>query len=368
MSTTTENLSPASSSVSVPVAPVRAAVIGLGRIGWDHHAKTIISHPGFELSAVCDIDAKRTEEAHILSVCAQYQSVPDLVADPNVELVIVASQSIDHEPMTLKALEAGKHVLCEKPAALSSKGVQRMIDAANQSGVKFTVHHNYRVAGEFLYIRETIASGILGEVVRVKRRNVGFGRRNDWQVLKKYGGGMTGNWGIHLVDQCLCLADSPIRDVWGDVKQVFNPGDAEDDIKAIVRLESGLTLDIDMSSVNAAPEPSWVIMGSTGTLWIIGGECHLQFFDPKELPSIEVNDGTQAVGRRYGVVSDAPTEIPWQRRTEKPNPTGTYPSFYDNLLSAIRYGAELIVTPESALQTYQVLDEVRQGTRFAPED
>jgi len=327
-----------------------------------------MSHPGFTLAAVCDIDAKRTAEARAASGCAEYHTVPDLVADPNVELVIVASQSIDHEPMTLKALEAGKHVLCEKPAALSSKGVQRMIDAANKSGVKFTVHHNYRVSGEFLYIKEIIASGILGQVVRVKRRNVSFGRRNDWQVLKKYGGGMTGNWGIHLVDQCLCLGDAPIRDVWGDVKQVFNPGDAEDDIKALIRLESGMTFDVDMSSINAAPEPAWVIMGSTGTLWVTGGECHLQYFDPKELPSIEVNDGTQAVGRRYGVVSDAPTEIPWQRWTGKPEPKGTYPSFYDNLLAAIREGAELIVTPESALQTYKVLDEVRAGTRFAPED
>lgn len=345
--------------------PIRCGVVGLGRIGWAYHAQEIIKHPGFTLAAVCDLEQSRLEEAHQLTGCATYTGFPELIGDANVELVIVASQSIDHEPMTLAALEAGKHVLCEKPAALNATGVARMNAAAQNAQRIFSVHHNYRLNSEFLYVREQIQSGVLGQIQRIKRRNQSFSRRNDWQVLRKYGGGMTGNWGIHLVDQCLCLLDSPIRDVWGDVKQIFNPGDAEDDIKAIIRGESGMTLDIDMSSACAAPEPTWVVSGNHGTLWITGNKAHLKFFDPGELPALEVQDGHLAAGRKYGVTSGS-VEIPWQEREEPTVPSGTYAGFYDNLLDAIREQKELLVTPQSALQTYEILDLIRKGSAFEP--
>jgi predicted dehydrogenase len=242
-----------------------------------------------------------------------------------------------------------------------------MMAAARDAGQLLTMHHNYRWNPEFLYIREIIQSGVLGQVFRIKRRVQSFSRRNDWQTLRKYGGGMTGNWGIHLVDSCLCLLDSDVAEVWGDVKQVFNPGDAEDDIKAIIRGKSGMTLDIDMTSVNAAPEPSWVVMGNCGTLWSEGGKAHLKYFDPQELPPLEANDLPYAVGRRYGV-SSGEDPIPWNERGEPMKPRETYPSYYDILFEAVRENGEPPVTVESALQTYQVLDDIRKGSRFAPEE
>lgn len=355
-----------SSNVSSNQMPIRAAVVGLGRIGWEYHAQVLMQKETFELSAVCDVEEGRLEKAHQASGCATYRNYMELLSDANVELVVIASQSIDHEPMSIEALQAGKHVLCEKPAALSAYGVSRIIAAAQEAGRVFTVHHNYRLSAEFLYVREIIQSGALGEVFRIKRRNQGFGRRNDWQVLRKYGGGMTGNWGIHLVDQCLCLLDSPIRDVWGDVKQVFNPGDAEDDIKAIIRAESGMTLDIDMTSVNAAPEPSWVVLGNCGTLWIQNDQAHLQFFDPKQLPPLQATDLHRAIDKNEAVGVQPSTEIPWQTRQEAPRPRGAYQDFYDNLSGAIRQHKPLLVEPESALRTYEVLDQIRAGTPFAP--
>jgi scyllo-inositol 2-dehydrogenase (NADP+) len=345
--------------------PIRCGIVGLGRIGWAHHAQSIIQHGGFELAAACDILEERREEAKAATGCATYSSLDELLKDDNVELVIVATQSIDHEPMSIAALKAGKHVLCEKPAAQSAKGIKRMIAAANKSGTLLTMHHNLRLNPEFLYVREVIKSGIIGKPFRIKRRHQAFNRRNDWQVLRKYGGGMTGNWGIHLVDACLQLLDSPVKDVWGDVKHVFNPGDAEDDIKALIRGESGMALDIDMNSTCAAPEPTWVVCGDSGTLWIDGKTAHLKYFDRKKLPKLKVNDLPYAIDRRYGVIP-GPDAIPWQEREEEVKPKKTYPSYYDNLRDAVRKGKPLLVTPESALQTYEALDAIRKGGPFAP--
>ncbi len=345
--------------------PVRCGIVGLGRIGWCHHAQTISQHGGFELTAVCDVEAERRDEAKAAANCATYARFEELLADKNIELVIVATQSVDHEAMTIAALKAGKHVLCEKPAAQGAAGVKRMIAAAKKSGTLLTMHHNYRLNPEFLYVREVMQSGILGKIVRMKRSHQGFARRNDWQVLRKYGGGMTGNWGIHLVDACLQLLDSPVQDVWGDVKQVFNPGDAEDDIKAIIRGTSGMTLDIDMNSTNAAPEPSWVVAGDCGTLWLDGKTAHIKFFERKKLPKLAVNDLHLALGRAYGVQPN-PDLIPWQEREEAIVPKKKYASFYDNLFDAIRKQKPLLIEPESALRTYEVLDKIRKGSRFAP--
>jgi predicted dehydrogenase len=345
--------------------PIRCGIVGLGRIGWEHHAQIIMQHGGFELVAVCDLEEDRLQEAKQAVNCATYTRLEEMLKDEVVELVVVATPSIEHELMTIQALKAGKHVLCEKPAARSAAGIRRMIAAAKKSGTVLTMHHNYRLNPEFLYVREKIESGVLGQVLRIKRRSQSFGRRNDWQVLSKYGGGMTGNWGIHLVDQCLCLLDSEVQDVWGDVKHIINPGDAEDDIKAIIRGTSGMTLDIDMTTANAAPEPSWVVMGTTGTLWIQDGKAHLKYFDPKKLPHADPNDLHYAIDRKYGVVP-GPDKIPWQQKEEAIKPKKKHPSFYDNLFGAIREQQPLLVEPESALRTYRMLDLVRKDSPFAP--
>jgi len=344
-------------------APIGCGIIGLGRIGWCHHANIIMKHDGFKLVAVCDLEDDRLKEAKEAAGCATYRRLNSMLKNKDVELVVVATQSKDHQRMAIQALKGGKHVLVEKPSARTAAGIDRMIVAARNADKLLTMHHNYRLNHEFLYVKEIIDSGILGQVFRLKRRVQGFARRNDWQTLRKYGGGMVGNWGIHLVDQCLQLLDSPVKDVWGDVKHVFNPGDAEDDIKAIVRGESGMTLDIDMTSACAASEPTWVVMGSCGTLWIEGKVAHLKTFDPAKLAAIQPNDLHYAINREYGVIP-GPDTIPWIDAEEEVKPKEEYGSYYDNLYEAVREGAELLVAPSSARETYAVLDQVKKGSGF----
>ena len=113
--------------------PVRCGVVGLGRIGWCHHCETIMKHGGFEMTAVCDLEEQRRGEARKATGCATYCRIEDLHDDKTVKLVVVATQSIDHEPMAIKAFKAGKHVLCEKPSAKTANGIIRMIAAARKS-------------------------------------------------------------------------------------------------------------------------------------------------------------------------------------------------------------------------------------------
>lgn len=343
--------------------PIRCGVVGLGRIGWNHHSKIIQEHNGFELVAVCDLEEERIKEAQDASGCKGYKRLADMLKNDDIELVVVATQSKDHEPMAIKASKAGKHVLVEKPSAKTPEGITKMIKAARSSKKLLTMHHNYRLNKEFLLAREIIKSGKLGDVFRIKRTVAGFGRRNDWQTLKKYGGGMTGNWGVHLVDQALQLMDSEVKFVWGKVNHFFNPGDAEDDIKAIIEGKNGVVLDIDMTSVDASKRPTWIINGAWGTFWIADGKAHMKYISPKRVKKLEPIDLHLALNRKYGV-QPGPDKINWKEETMEIKPAKTYDSYYDNLYKAIRKGKELLVTPESARVTYDVLSRIKKGSGF----
>lgn len=342
--------------------PIRCGIVGLGRIGWSHHAQIQQQHPGFELVAVCDREPDRIAEAVEASGCRGYRTLAPLLKNEAVELVVVATPSKFHEPMALKALAAGKHVLVEKPSALRVSGIDAMIRAARKAGTLVTMHHNYRLNPEYLTVREIIDAGTLGEVFRIKRTANGFGRRNDWQVLRKYGGGMTGNWGVHLVDQGVQLLGAPVVHVWGSVHHLFNPGDAEDDIKAIIEGKNGVVIDVDMTSVDASKRPSWIVCGTRGTLWIQDGKIHLKYTS-KRVPKLEPIDTHLALGRKYGV-QPKPDPIKWKEEVREVRPRKRYDSYYDNLYKAVRDGAPLLVSPESARDTYDVLDRIKKGSGF----
>lgn len=344
-------------------SPIRCGIVGLGRIGWCHHAQIISKHGGFDLIAAADTDKARRQEAEKESGCRTYPNLGSLLKDDDVELLIICTPTKFHQKMAVQALHAGKHVLVEKPSARSARGIDAMMHAARQAGKVLTMHHNRRLDPDFLYVREMIESGRLGKVFRIRRCVSNFGRRNDWQVLLKYGGGMIGNWGVHLVDQCLQLLGAPVADVWSDVNHLFNPGDAEDDLIAVIRDQNGLVMEVEMTSVNAAPMHNWVVLGDAGSLWVNGSKAKMKWFEPKQLADIEANDIPQAVGRKYGVVP-GPDNIPWQEAEEEARPSAYYPTYYDNLYAAVREGQDLLVTPESARKTYALLDRIRRGTGF----
>src|SRR4051812_13897823 len=121
---------------------VRVAIAGLGRSGWDIHAKTLEklkSH--FQVVAVTDTQPERSQEAVQRLGCRAHPDPSALFADPDVDLVVIATPSHVHATQVLEALGRGKHVVCEKPMALSVGDVDRMIDAAERAQRLLTVFH-----------------------------------------------------------------------------------------------------------------------------------------------------------------------------------------------------------------------------------
>ena len=200
---------------------------------------------------------------------------------------------------------------------------------------------------------------MLGRIFNLRRSFCGFSRRNDWQVFSKYGGGQLNNNGVHIIDQVVQLLDVPVTTVFGDLQQILSPGDVEDHVKVVLRTESGMVADIEVTSVCALPLPTWVLMGTKGTLVCDGKVSKLRYIAGK-LPRMKAMDLKAVPGRVYG--SGETLEF----KEEEIPATATSPkNYYDYLYDSLRKGKPLFVTPESVWRTMHVLKLARKGTEFA---
>ncbi|MDB5327900.1 MAG: oxidoreductase domain protein, partial [Phycisphaerales bacterium] len=137
--------------------PVRVGIAGLGRSGWGIHAEAIAQQPTrFQLVAVTDDQALRRAEAVARFGCTAHCDIGQLVRDPNVELVVIATPNHMHAEHAIAAMNAGKDVLCEKPMAASPAEADAMIDAARRNGRTLTVFNNRRFDPHFLKVREIV--------------------------------------------------------------------------------------------------------------------------------------------------------------------------------------------------------------------
>lgn len=338
---------------------IQMAVVGLGRAGWDIHVAAIRGRKDFVLVEAVDLEESRLAEARGEFGCRTWRNFRRFLRESDAELVVIATQSKDHAWMSWEALQAGKHVLCEKPVATRPRDLDRLLTVAKESGRIFTVHQSARLAPDFLHVRQVIRSGVLGRVFFIKRGSYGFSRRNDWQVLRKYGGGQLNNNGVHLVDQVMQLLDSPAKAVFGDLQQVLNPGDTEDHVKVVIRAESGMVADVEVTTACATPPPAWVVMGDRGSLVSDGKTFRLRYYVGPKLRPLRPVDSTMVASRTYGTGET----IPFKEETV-PAASPSKRSFYDYLYDSIRRGKPLLVTPESVQRTMSVLQAARKGTTF----
>ena len=333
---------------------VKVGIAGLGRSGWNIHARILEDLPDeYKVVAVSDPIENRRQEAVEKFGCKAYPEFDDLIKDEDVELVIVATPSYLHAPCTIKALEAGKNVVCEKPMATNLAEADAMIETAKKTGKILTVFQNSLFAPDYLKVKEVIQSGKLGRIVLVKIHNHTFGRRWDWQTLKKFGGGELRNNGVHLIIQGLQLLGDKEPEVFCDLQRTLTLGDAEDHVKVILKASDSPLIDIEVTRACAYPQDNWLVMGTQGGLAGSHHSLRWRYFDPKDLPPRQV-DTKPTPDRSYNV-----ERIPWKE--ESWSSEAEYQSsgiaFYKELYKTLRYGAPLPVTPETVRRVMWIIEK-----------
>jgi predicted dehydrogenase len=224
------------------------------------------------------------------------------------------------------------------------------------------VHQNHRCDAALHRLIGVMDSGIIGRVFLIKMRWTAFARRNDWQTLRRYGGGTLNNAGSHGIDLCLTLMQAPVVDAWGDLQSLVTAGDTEDHAKILLRGANGRVIDFETSSAMKAPQRRYQLYGTLGSAVRDGDELVVTHLDPAELPPLAIQPQLAVPGRRYGAIGG--DELRWHEKRLPAEPAELQRDFYAELRRTIRDGAPFLITHEELGEQMRINALVRKGTAF----
>ncbi|NLF16313.1 MAG: Gfo/Idh/MocA family oxidoreductase [Lentisphaerae bacterium] len=336
---------------------LRIGVAGLGRIGWAFHCKRLGAHADWTLAAVADTEAARRQEAVDTYGCQAFADFTEMCAKGNLDAVVIATPTHLHEAMVMTAFQHGLHVLLEKPMAPTYAEAERIVVAAEKAGKVLTVYQPHRLGAYFQHLKSIVNDGRIGRVTMLQRGAFSFARRNDWQSLQKYGGGMLNNYGAHYLDQVLQLVGYDIHRVWCCLQKVASLGDADDVVKILLELKGGVVADCTISQATVGKLPYEIIVwGTCGNVELFNNQITVRWFDPAALPAREVNPSLASTDRKY------PSEtLPVQTETVPVDPAYQV-DVHTNLAQAIRGTAPVFVPARQTLALMDLLARCRESS------
>ena len=296
------------------------------------HLTSMARNRRMEVAAVCELDPERRAGAEEdFPGIKTYGSVGQMLRNAELDLISIITPHNTHAKLAVQCLEAGVNVVCEKPLAISSGEVGRMIATAKKRKVMVSTFHNRRWDGDFVTLRDLIQKEkIIGRVFRIEAGFYGYGEQGTWwRSDKKISGGAIYDWGAHFTDWILNIVTDPID--WVSGYQVKNKAwssyDNEDHSEYTLRFKGGCTATLTMSNLSMDGRPRWRVLGERGSIVDTGGK-----FEVKTL-----------VNSR-------------QMSTEVGFAESNWDAYYENVYRHLLGRAKLVITPESAGRVIGVLE------------
>ncbi len=263
---------------------IRVGIIGQGRSGRDIHGAYLSTDTRrFKIVAAVDPIKDRRKWAAREYQCDVYADYRDLLKRRDIDLVVNATPSCLHAPITVAGLKAGFNVLCEKPMAATVKDADRMIAASKKARRILAIFQQARYGEYFQQVRKVIESGVLGRIVQIFVAFNGFSRRWDWQTLQEWNGGSLLNTGPHPLDQALQLFGDGMPEVRCFMDRANTFGDAEDHVKLILSGQGHPLIDMEVSCCCAYP-CTYNIYGTRGGMKGTQAAMEWRYFKLSEAP------------------------------------------------------------------------------------
>jgi scyllo-inositol 2-dehydrogenase (NADP+) len=344
---------------------IRVAVIGFGLAGRVFHAPFVSAVPGLKLEAI--VQRKGDEAAKAWPSARILRSFEEAIGDPSIQLIVVGTPNDTHFDLAMQAIEAGKHVVIDKPFAATSAQAKQLWQLAWEKGVTLAPFHNRRWDGDFRTVQDLLEKNTLGRVVTFESHFDRFRpipRKNTWKEASDPANGLLFDLGPHLVDQALALFGTPT----GITASVRN--DREDtqieDAFDITLEYPGLRAHCRSTMIAADAAPRFLLHGVCGSFKKYG-------LDPQE-PTLVAGGNVPRQGEGEWLQE---SEEHWGTLTLAPNPAepgvltqtavetipGDYRLFYANVRDAINGTAELVVKPEDGYRAIKLLEMARQSSK-----
>jgi len=338
-------------------------VLGLGM--GTHHALAVSEVPGVKLVAVCDQDPMRMQPTAEKYGCRGYLSFEEMLSDPEIQAVTVATESGKHAECALMAIAAGKHVLVEKPADVKVERIDEMIEAAKRAGVKVTSVFQSRTLPLNRCIKNAVDEGRFGKLVGVhalvpwyREQSYYEGPHGDWKgTWALDGGGSLANQGVHTVDLLQFLVGR-VKSVFGAFGVYAHDVEAEDTTTALLKFENG-ALGTISTATSAYPgmATSVTILGWNGSVQKQDDVLHVWKFRDE-------TEEDEEIRKRYGPGDKSHVGV-----SSDPNALGAYGNHghIAYLAKCIREGCDPFITLESARHAVEIVNAIYESGRTGKE-
>ncbi len=328
-------------------ADIKVGVIGYGgafNMGRAHLNE--MAKAGMTPVAVAEIDAARLKVAETDFPGIQtYTSVATMLRKSDVNLLAIITPHNTHAKLAMQCLNAGRHIVCEKPLAVTTEECDAMIAAAKANRCIISTYHNRHWDGCILKAVEVIGSGAIGDVFRIDAHMGGYAKPRDWwRTSRSISGGVLYDWGVHLLEYALQLfKGEKIAEVTGFAQNghwapqtPWKKDTNEDEGMAVVRFKSGKMLTLCISNLNPLPMNKWLeIRGTKGAYAFDHGSWDLTTVD---------ENGQKTV------VSGA-------------SPASEGHKLYQNVADHLVKSKKLIITGEWARRPIHIIDLANQSAR-----
>ncbi len=336
-------------------APIQIGLIGFGFASQTFHAPLIGAVEGLRIAAVASSNAARVDS--ILPGVRVLPTPESLIARDDIDLIVIASPNATHEPLARLALDAGKHVVIDKPFTVSLDEARGLVRLASTRDRLLSIFHNRRFDSDFLSVQRAILGGRIGTPVHFESQFDRFRPlvRDRWREQAVAGGGIWFDLGPHLVDQALCLFGLPDA-VSGDL--AVQRGDGQIDDWAHVVLHFGA-----VRAVRAVLHASMLVAGGSHRFTVHGdrGSLVQARIDQQEAQSLGgIAPGSDA----WGVDDDPLVVIDGEGGAHsEPAERGDQTRYYAGVRDAILGVAPNPVTPIEALAVMAVIEAAAQSSR-----
>ncbi len=337
---------------------VKLGIIGYGFMGHEH-ANALEKFEHAEIIAVCDNNPKQLEDAK--QGVLIFHDYNELLKIKEINTVIIAVPNPLHKEVTIAAAGAGKHVICEKPAAMNTAELDEMIKVTGECGVLFTIHHQRRWDKDYRIMKEAYNQKAVGDIYLIKSQLYGVnGNMHDWHVYKEMGGGMLYDWGVHLIDQMLDLVDSKIDTIYADVQNVINK-EVDDYFKIIIKFRNKITAEIELGTYYLTPKRAWFIGGKKGSALIEGFAGEGKIVRTRHL--LENVPGKITMTASGPTRSFGPPEPGLLYEDELPEADGAHMDFFQNYWKALNKKEALAVKTEEVRRVLLFMEAVRESAK-----
>jgi scyllo-inositol 2-dehydrogenase (NADP+) len=337
---------------------IEVGLIGFGLAGRAFHAPVICAVPGLHLAAI--LQRSGNEAAEKYPGVRIVRNLDELLAVKEIQLVIIATPNDTHYPLAQQCLAAGRDVVVDKPFATTLEEARSLVQFSKSAGRLLTVYQNRRYDGDFQAIRQLVAAGTLGRIVRFETSYDRYRpqlKPGAWRETQRPGSGILFDLAPHLIDHAFVLFGLP-EAVAADVRIERENALADDAFDITLHYRGNMRAVLRSSMLAAAPHPRFIVFGTQGSFV-------KQSFDPQEANLrrgfIPADTAWGAEPEKNWGVLTVPAGDSFERR-RIPSASCDYRDYYANIRDAILGRAALAVTPEYALDVMRLLELARESS------